>query len=494
MVQKASRLPTKTDLMLNHELKIKEILGLLRKRVTIQQSGLFGGTPMQGATNSASGPGGTGDFLRKAGDQMKGPIAFDPVNTARDTTLNFINISPNAANPPDYSTFVSMSISGDLQFIDGAAWSGQYLILQAINQFIFTVKSATIRFISNIVGDGATQIITVTTTLDHGFSVGEVIEVDETTNFNQRASIIAVPTATTFTYDLGSVGSATPETSGVSKNGNILSGSGNDLILDATIDDFNSPIITLVFDVLVAGGGVWRVTGITGTGAGANEFPDNLFRIFDEFDPTAKLSFNVDGVFTGNTVTWFVPNASGIVCLLDSGFTQLFEDGIEFIGASPGLDMNGRLITLDVDGDSNLGVIFTNTFTMNLGGSLEYLVQTSPPRVDVFFKKVENVLDPILDLDAVNFRTLNNKIAEVVAIFHNTIMLTEGIFEFSQIDPALNPTASSTNTIFESVSVFELLVSAVETIIVTGAFTEPNVKRVNPVPITETVGINVVTP
>jgi len=474
MVQKASRLPTKTDLMLNHELKIKEILGLLRKRVTIQQSGLFGGTPMQGATNSASGPGGTGDFLRKAGDQMKGPIAFDPVNTNRDTTFNFINISPNAANPPDYSTFVSMSISGDLQFIDGAAWQGQWLILQGINQFIFTVKSAVLRFISNIVGDGATQIITVTTTLDHGFSVGEVIQIDETTNFNQRASIIAVPTLTTFTYDLGSVGSATPETSGLSKNGNILSGSGNDVILDGTLDDFNSPIITLIFDVLVAGGGVWRVIGAGVTGVGGNEFPDNLFRIFDEFDPTAKLSFNVDGVFTGTTVTWFVPNASGIVCLLDSGFTQLFEDGIEFIGASPGLDMNGRFITLDADADSQLGVIFDDVYTLNLGGALEHLIQTSPPRMDVFLKKIENVLDPVLDLDAVNFRTLNNKIQEVVAQFHNTIMFTEGIFEFVQIDPALNP-----------------IVASVETIIVTPLLPLPNVPKIG-IQFVETVGLNVV--
>lgn len=457
MVQKASRLPTKTDLMLAHELKIKELLGTMRKRVTIQQSGLFGGTPLGGATPSGgTSQGGTGDFLRTKGDTMIGPIAYFPVDVVKNVTFNSINIGPNAANPPDYSTYVLVTGSGDLQFIDGAAFAGQSLIFQGTNQLSINLKNATILSAPTVVGDGVTQIITVTTAQAHGFSIGEIIEVSNTTTFDRRAVVLSVPTSTTFTYDLGSVGSTTPD-AGIAKNGNVLTGDGSDIILDGTLSVLNAPITTLVFDITLIGNGAWRVTGASiglGGGAAANEFADNLFRIFDDFDPTSKLAFNVDGVFPATTVTWFVPNASGIVCLLDSGFTQLFEDNIKFIGAATGLELNNRVLRMNAAGDSFLGTLFApDVFTINLTGTLEFLIQLNPDRfVDVFFKRIINVNDPINDLDAVNLRTLNAAIAGI-GPFINVAMATVIISEFAQI---LTANVQATASIVEGAQAAEV--------------------------------------
>lgn len=458
MVQKASRLPTKTDLMLAHELKIKELLGTMRKRVTIQQSGLFGSTPLGGATPSA-GPslGGTGDFLRTQGDTMIGPIAFFPVDVVKNVTFNSINIGPNAANPPDYSTYVLVTGSGDLQFIDGAAFAGQSLVLQGTNQLSITVKNATILSAPTVVGDGVTQIITVTTAQAHGFSIGEIIEVSNTTTFDRRAVVLSTPTSTTFTYDLGSVGSATPD-AGIAKNGNLLTGDGSDLVLDGTLSILNAPIATLVFDITLIGNGAWRVAGSSVAGAAAgNEFADNLFRIFDDFDPTSKLEFRVDGVPPATTVTWFVQGSSGTVALLDSGFVQIFTDNIQFAGLGT-LDMNGRLIILDADGDSKLGALIDDVFTLNLGGTLEFLIQLNPDRfVDVFFKRIQNVNDPVFDLDAVNLRTLNNAIQGLASLIGGFALALENIFEFSVMPPPnVSIIENPPKTITETVTVTAL--------------------------------------
>lgn len=46
-----------------------------------------------------------------------------------------------------------------------------------------------------------------------------------------------------------------------------------------------------------------------GGGTGGNEFPDNLFRIFDEGDDSKKLAFQVSGITTATTRTITVPDA-----------------------------------------------------------------------------------------------------------------------------------------------------------------------------------------
>jgi len=270
MVQKASKIATKTDVMIRQNKKIEELFGLNRKRIP-PLAGLFGTTPILNATPAAGGSsGGTGNFLRTAGDTMIGPIAFFPVDVNKDNSDNSIDIGIPITNViPDYSTYVLVTGTGDLQFIDGAAWAGQYLILQGTNQQILTIKSISGIFtIDTISGTGSNNIITVVTDDPHGYSVGEIIQIDNTTNFNARASILTVPDANTFTYDLGSLGSATPETSGTAKNGTIITGNGNPIVLDGTADLLNAPIITLVFDITVVGNGAWRVVGTASGGSG----------------------------------------------------------------------------------------------------------------------------------------------------------------------------------------------------------------------------------
>jgi len=106
-----------------------------------------------------------------------------------------------------------------------------------------------------------------------------------------------------------------------------------------------------------------------------NEFRDDLFKIFDDIDPGRKLRFQTGGVPVGTTI-WTAQRASGTVALLDSGLTQIF---------SVPIDMNNNKI-------------------IRLG-------------------------DPINDLDAVNLRTLNQKIAQIVSQFHDVIRIQEGISE-----------------------------------------------------------------
>ena len=68
--------------------------------------------------------------------------------------------------------------------------------------------------LSNIVGDNNEDTITVTITATNLLKDGELMSVTSTTNFNVTNKPITIVDATTFTYKLGSVGSATPETSG----------------------------------------------------------------------------------------------------------------------------------------------------------------------------------------------------------------------------------------------------------------------------------------
>ena len=68
--------------------------------------------------------------------------------------------------------------------------------------------------LSNIVGDNNEDTITVTISYTSLLKNGELMNISGTTNFNVTNKPITIVNATTFTYKLGSVGSATPETSG----------------------------------------------------------------------------------------------------------------------------------------------------------------------------------------------------------------------------------------------------------------------------------------
>ncbi len=68
--------------------------------------------------------------------------------------------------------------------------------------------------LSNIVGDGIEDKITVTIPNTALLKDGELMSITGTTNFNVTRKPITIVDATTFTYLLGAVGNTTPETSG----------------------------------------------------------------------------------------------------------------------------------------------------------------------------------------------------------------------------------------------------------------------------------------
>jgi hypothetical protein len=214
-------------------------------------------------------------FLKKIGDTMTGPLAFRPEPTAIDSD-GHLDLSPTSGSGTDKDTsYVLMSGTNPdiLNFIDGAQFNGQYLIVQGTPGTVLTARHAVLPSISNIVGDGVTQIITVTTSTDHGLTTGDKINILSSTGtvFAVQNASVTVSTATIFTYDLGSVGSATPETSGLVQDGNIVTGDGTDVVLDGTVATNGVPVAIFIFDVTVQGFGAWRFiggAGVSGGGAG----------------------------------------------------------------------------------------------------------------------------------------------------------------------------------------------------------------------------------
>jgi len=68
--------------------------------------------------------------------------------------------------------------------------------------------------LSNIVGDGIEDTITVTIPNTALLKDGELMSISATTNFNATNKAITITSATTFTYQLGFIGSTTPESTG----------------------------------------------------------------------------------------------------------------------------------------------------------------------------------------------------------------------------------------------------------------------------------------
>jgi len=68
--------------------------------------------------------------------------------------------------------------------------------------------------ISNIVGNGIDGIIIVTISNTNILKEGEIVSISGTTNFDVTNVPLSIIDGTKFSYNLGTVGSATPETSG----------------------------------------------------------------------------------------------------------------------------------------------------------------------------------------------------------------------------------------------------------------------------------------
>jgi len=76
------------------------------------------------------------------------------------------------------------------------------------------VNPSQIITISNIVGNGIDGVVIVTIPNTNILKDGEIVSISETTNFNKSNVPLSIIDGTTFSYNLGTVGDATPETSG----------------------------------------------------------------------------------------------------------------------------------------------------------------------------------------------------------------------------------------------------------------------------------------
>jgi len=176
----------------------------------------------------------------------------------------------------------------DLDFIDGGAFNGQYLILQGTNQQVINIRNGLLMNIVNIVGTGIDNIITVTVGSTTGLISGDKVNIVGTSNFDINGATITVTGGTTFTYDLGSIGSTTAETTGQIQRGNILTADGNTITLNGTSSLAGIPSITFIFDVTAGSGGAWRPIG-----AAAGEGGIIINNVLTTTNPSGAINVDV---------------------------------------------------------------------------------------------------------------------------------------------------------------------------------------------------------
>ncbi len=201
---------------------------------------------------------------------MIGSIAFNPTVVA--ISDNRINITPNQSGASKDSSYVLLSGQNidTVKFIDGASKNGQLIYLQGTQTQIHTVRAATIPSISLISG---LVTVTVVTTTDHNLTTGDKINILGTNNFNINDVDVTVIDPTTFTYS--AIGNVLSESSGTVQDGNFITETGDDVILNGTISPHGTGIIPIIFDPTIVGNGAWRpaqtLTAATGGGGDLSE-------------------------------------------------------------------------------------------------------------------------------------------------------------------------------------------------------------------------------
>lgn len=255
---KARQATTVEDLLVKYNQQNQLLHALLRDRKGFSSSETKPiGT--SAGTSSSSGPSG---LLKTEGDTMIGPFALFPDIAPIDATDNSINLGKDAQIAYTSRAIVSAAAATTLDFIHNASFAGQLLDLQGILTETFTIRNSLLLAITNIVGDGVTQIITVTVADTTALATGDFIKITGAPAFNIDHVSITVTGGTTFTYDLGSVGSAVPDINANAIRGNIRTFDG----LDLTIVDNDN--FWAVFDSIT---NEWALFGGGGGGA-AGEF------------------------------------------------------------------------------------------------------------------------------------------------------------------------------------------------------------------------------
>jgi len=153
---KASRHPTKTDILIEERKKQLATRGLNRHRIIpriVQPTSFAGTSPVSGQAG-----GGSSNFLRPQGDTMIGPIAFGQLSAPLDITDPLkptINIGKET---DDYSTYVKVIGNAppidNLSIIAGASFDGQLLFLQSLSNEALILQDSTIENGGNIFTGG----------------------------------------------------------------------------------------------------------------------------------------------------------------------------------------------------------------------------------------------------------------------------------------------------------------------------------------------------
>jgi len=187
-------------------------------------SSLSGG----GASNPT--PRVVGSYLPIPGGDMSGRIGHDRIILTLKN--NRIDVSKASGNN---SGFILLNPEGGLVDKLQSMTQGNdigtnaEMFVQIVNKEI-TVENFVSRELENIVGDGATNIITATI-IDHPFETGDILGIALTNNFDIFEVIITKTGPNTFTYDLGAVGSPVAENNtGVALRGNICTPNEDDFI------------------------------------------------------------------------------------------------------------------------------------------------------------------------------------------------------------------------------------------------------------------------
>ena len=326
MTQKASRLPTKTDRLLQNQKKVKDLYALNRLRITPRtiQNPSGGSIGAGGDVSSAA----ESNSLKSQGDTMVGPIAFFPVDVFIDSTTDpsnpSINIGEGASNPPDYSTYVLVtggSPPTDLSTIFGAAFAGQMLKLQAIVDIV----------IKDAVANGSGNILT-TTNNDQTLAAGSITEF--------MFDITSSPGGVQGAWRLASTGGSTSP-GGDAKTGFMLTSTGSTQTVPSA-----TQVILDVFDIPVIQDGVIVSTidnSLTPLESGRYVFGFNLTLSADSNNTTADFVLIVNGTPLTN---------------VNSVFLRGFGDNSGLYPTAPFDFIAGDVLTIGISHDKGVPVTF----------------------------------------------------------------------------------------------------------------------------------------
>lgn len=218
--------------------------------------GLAGGTTQAGITG----------FLKSAGDTMIGPIAYLPKLTFLNTEDSSIDISQERGE--NFTSHVQLSVGPsplNLDWIHGALHAGQQLEIQGILTESFVIRESVDDSMS-AVGDGSTSIITVTADTTK-LASGEYVSILGAGEFTIPLAKITIVDSNTFTYDLGVIGSTTPD-AGFYFRGNIRTHLGDDV----TVAD--NQLYGLTYDSATS---EWVIKGAEGsTGGGGGDLSEPI--------------------------------------------------------------------------------------------------------------------------------------------------------------------------------------------------------------------------